>query len=116
MVTTHFEDYNATNNDSAQSLKGLVDLVGDKIAVAKEAVRIRDDRDKVKSEASMKKADAIQSIADGFKKRVEAKLRKYEIKEVLIDTLVMNLISVVFYEEKKAAIRMKRLGQSSLHE
>jgi len=38
MVTTHFKDYNATNNDYVQSLKGVVDLVGDKVAVAKEAV------------------------------------------------------------------------------
>jgi len=81
MVSTHFKDYNTTNNDSAQSLKGLVDLVGDKISLSKEAVRIRDDPDKVKSKASMKKADAIQSIADGFKMRAEAKMRKQEIKQ-----------------------------------
>jgi len=122
MVTTHFKDYNATNNDYAQSLKGLVEFMGDKVAVAKEAVRIRDDRDKIKSDVSMKKADAIKSIADGFKIRAEAKLRKASNKKakyedsMLIDTSMMNPIDAAFYEEKKAAIRMKRLGQSSSHE
>jgi len=97
--------------------------VGDKVAVAKEAVRIRDDLDKVKSEASMKKVDAIQSIADSFKMMAEAKLRKQEIKQakyedsiMLIDTSMMNPVDATFYEKKKATIRMKMLGHSSSHE
>jgi len=114
MVTTHFKDYNITNNDSNQALKGLVELVGDKVVVAKQTVRLRDDRDKIKSDAAMKRVDAIKTIADASMMRVEAKLRKQPIKEakyehsiMMIDTSMMNPIDAAFYEEKKAAIRMK---------
>ena len=98
----------------------MVDLVGDKVAVAKGAVRLRDDYDKIRTDAAVKRVNAIKTIADASKMRAEAKLRKQAIKEtkyedsiMMIDTSMMSPIDAAFYEEKKAAIRMKRLGQSS---
>ena len=119
MVTIHFKDYNTSNNDSNEILKGLVNLVGDKVVVAKEAVRLWVDRDKIKTDAAMKRVDAIKTIADASMMRVEARLRKQPIKEakyedsiMMIDTSMMSPTNAAFYEEKKVAIRMKR-GHSS---
>ena len=49
-------------------------------------------------------------------RKQEIKQAKYEDSIMLIDTSMMNPIDAAFYEEKKAAIRIKRLGQSSSHE
>jgi len=101
-------------------LKGLVDLVGDKVVVSKEAIQLRDDRDKIKTKTVMKRVDAKKTIVNASKMWVETKSRKLAIKEakyedntMMIDTLMISPMDAAFYEEKKAAIRMKRLGYSS---
>ena len=111
MITTHLKDYNTRNNDANEVLKGLVDLVGEKVVVAKKAVRLSSDRDKIKTDAALKRANAIKTIADASKIRAEGKLRKQTIKEakyesriMMIDTSMMSPMDATFYEEKKAAM------------
>ena len=67
MVTTHFKEYSTNKNDTKKVLKGLVSLVGDKIALGKEVVRLRDDHEKKKVDPTMMKADAIKMIADALR-------------------------------------------------
>jgi len=120
MVTTHFKEDRATKSDKQEMLKGLVSTLGDKVAIAKDASRARDDHEKKKSNVAMMKADAMKTIADFAKMKAELKLRKQAIKEaryedsvMTIDTSMMNPVDAAFYEEKKEAIRLKRLQQSS---
>ena len=123
MVTTHFKEDRATKNDSKEVLKGLVTTLGDKVSVAKEAVRAKDDHEKKKTNVAMMKADAIKTIANAAKMKAELKLRKQAVKEaryedsvITIDTSIMSPVDAVFYEEKKAAIRLKKLEHSSTEE
>jgi len=120
MMTTHFKEDRATKSDKQEMLKGLVTTLGDKVALAKDAIRARDDHEKKKSDVALMKADAMKTIADTAKMKAELKLRKQAIKEarhkdsvMTIDTSMMNPVDVVLYEEKKATIRLKRLEQSS---
>jgi len=120
MVTTHFKEDRATKSDKQEMLKGLVSTLGDKVAIAKDAIRARDDYEKKKSDAAMMKADAMKTIADSAKMKAELKLRKqamtearYEDSIMTINTSTMNPVDAAFYEEKKEAIRLKRLQQSS---
>ena len=120
MVTTYFKEDRATKSDKQEMLKGLVTTLGDKVAVAKDAIRVRNDHEKKKSDVAMMKADAMKTIADDSKKKAELKLKKQAMKEaryedsiMIIDTSMMNLVDAAFYEEKKAAIRLKRLELSS---
>ena len=63
LVTIHFKDYSIGNNETKQVSKGLVTLVGDKVAVAKEAICIMDDHEKIKVEETMMKVDATKTEA-----------------------------------------------------
>jgi len=90
------------------------------VAIAKDAIRVRDDHEKKKSDVAMMKANAMQTIVDSAKMKAEMKLRKQAIKEaryedsiMTIDTSTMSPVDAAFYEEKKEAIRRKRLQQSS---
>jgi len=67
MMTTHFKEYSTNKNDTKEVLKGLVTLIRDKVAVAKEVVRVRDDHEKKKANMDMMKADVIKTIADATK-------------------------------------------------
>jgi len=80
MATTHFKDCSTKKNDTKEVLKVLVTLIGDKVAVAKKAVHLRDDHEKKKADAAMMKVDAINTIDDAAKMKVELKLRKQDIR------------------------------------
>ena len=113
MVTTHCKNHNTNSNETKDVLKGWVALVRNKVAVANEAFRLRGDCDKIK-------ADAAKMMGDATKMKAKLKLRKQAMKEVkhednilMMDTLMMSLVDVEFYEEKKKTIILKRFGHSS---
>ena len=66
MVTTHFKEYSTNKNDNKEVLKGLVTLVGDKVAVAKEIIQIRDDHEKKKADAAMMMVDTYTTKNQRF--------------------------------------------------
>jgi len=90
------------------------------VAVTKETVRIRDDHEKIKVEAARMNVDDAKTNTDATKIKAKLKLRKQAIKEakyedsiMMMDTLTMSLEDDTFYEEKKAANRLKKFGHSS---
>jgi len=80
-----------------------VNVVGDKVTIAKEAIHLRNDCDKMKANVA--------------KLKIELKLRKQAIKEakyednmMMMDTSMMSLADALFYE---ATIILKRFGHLS---